>query len=100
MYKEIGHFISSRHECQINNAASQAPAGLLHPFEVPELCWDIVTTDFLTEIPTSESGFDASLVIMDNLSKRAIFAPVKKHTLHKKWHSYSKIIYSLNMEYH
>ena len=37
--------------------------------------------DFVTELPTSSSGFDAVLVIVDKLSKRALFNPTNK-TLH------------------
>lgn len=78
MYKEIEHFISFCHECQTINAASETLAGLLDLFQVPERCWDMVTTDFLKEIPTSECDFYVSLVIVDKLSKRALFATVKK----------------------
>lgn len=37
-----------------------------------------MSTDFLTEIPTTDTGFDAVLVIVDKLSKREIFQAVRK----------------------
>ncbi len=54
------------------------PAGELQPLDIPEQCWDVVTTGFPTELPESTNGFDAVLVIVDKLSKRAIFIATTK----------------------
>lgn len=78
MYEDTATFIALFHECQVNKVRNQAPAELLKSLEVPERSWDVATTDFQTELSTSDGGFDAILVIRDKLSKRAIFGSVKK----------------------
>ena len=80
MYDDITAHISSCHDYQTNKVPNQAPAGKLQPSEIPVASWDVVTTDFLTELPISAKGFDVALVIVDKLSKRAIFEALKKTT--------------------
>ncbi len=70
MVDDIARYIASCHDCQAIKIPYALPAGELYPHEVPELCWEVITTDFLTEIPTSKRGFDSILVVVDKLSKR------------------------------
>jgi hypothetical protein len=44
------------------------PLGKLYPLPVPEARWDIVSVDFIVELPDS-NGFDATMVIVDLVSK-------------------------------
>lgn len=78
MYKDITNYISMCRDCQRNKSSYQKTAGLLQPLKIPEVCWEVVTTDFLTELPETDSGFEAIIVIVDKLSKRAIFEPINK----------------------
>ncbi|GMF39305.1 unnamed protein product [Phytophthora fragariaefolia] len=53
---------------------TQKKKGLLIPIPVTKECWEVVSMDFITGLPVSE-GFDAILVAVDKLSKRAKYAP-------------------------
>ena len=44
------------------------PFGELHPLPIPEARWDIVSVNFIAELPDSH-GFDATMVIVDSVSK-------------------------------
>ena len=43
-----------------------APTGELHPLPVPENCWDIMSVDFIVELPES-NGFYMIMVIVDSV---------------------------------
>jgi len=45
------------------------------PIPIPQECWEVVSMDFITGLPESE-GFDAIMVVVDKLSKRARYRPV------------------------
>src|SRR6267154_3934069 len=51
-----------------------APIGLLQPIPIPSQPFKVVSMDFIPELPFS-NGFDNILVIMDKLTKYAIFIP-------------------------
>ncbi|GMF46067.1 unnamed protein product [Phytophthora fragariaefolia] len=53
---------------------SQKKKGLLIPIPAPKECWEVVSMDFITGLPVS-GGFDAILVTVDKLTKRAKYAP-------------------------
>ena len=50
------------------------PYGLLKQLPVPEKPWNSILMDFIQQLPAS-TGFTAILVIVDRLSKQAIFIP-------------------------
>ena len=51
-----------------------APVGLLQPIPIPSQPFEVVSMDFIPELPLS-SGFDNILVIVDKLTQYAIFIP-------------------------
>nr|GEX69263.1 putative reverse transcriptase domain-containing protein [Tanacetum cinerariifolium] len=57
-------------------AEHQRPSGLLVPPEIPVWKWDNITMDFITKLPKSPQGYDTIWVIVDRLTKLAIFAPM------------------------
>jgi Integrase zinc binding domain/Integrase core domain len=49
----------------------------LKPNEVPTNMWEIITIDFITDLPASK-GYNLLLVVVDHLSKATILAPCNK----------------------
>jgi transposase InsO family protein len=47
---------------------------LLQPLPIPEKPFEVVSMDFITELPES-NGYDSILVVVDKLTKYAIFIP-------------------------
>nr|GFD50743.1 putative reverse transcriptase domain-containing protein [Tanacetum cinerariifolium] len=52
--------------------------GLLVQPEIPEWKWDNITMDFVTKLPKSSQGYDTIRVIVDRLTKSAIFTPIRE----------------------
>ncbi|GJU18261.1 putative reverse transcriptase domain-containing protein [Tanacetum coccineum] len=44
----------------------------------PEWKWDNITMDFVTKLPKSSQGYDTIWVIVDRLTKSAIFTPMRE----------------------
>nr|GEZ60698.1 putative reverse transcriptase domain-containing protein [Tanacetum cinerariifolium] len=59
-------------------AEHQRPSGLLVQPKIPVWNWDNITMDFVTKLPKSPQGYDTIWVIVDRLTKSAIFAPVRE----------------------
>nr|GFB35404.1 putative reverse transcriptase domain, ribonuclease H-like domain, aspartic peptidase domain protein [Tanacetum cinerariifolium] len=59
-------------------AEHQRPSGLLVQPKIPEWKWDNITMDFVTKLPKSSQDYDTIWVIVDRLTKSAIFTPVRK----------------------
>lgn len=55
--------------CQRAKHVNQLPAGLLQPLETPAHPWEQTTMDLLTNLPTTETGFNAAVVFVDRLTK-------------------------------
>nr|GEW85895.1 putative reverse transcriptase domain-containing protein [Tanacetum cinerariifolium] len=45
---------------------------------IPEWKWDNITMDFVTKLPKSSQGYDIIWVIVDRLTKTAIFTPIRE----------------------
>ncbi|GKF16251.1 putative reverse transcriptase domain-containing protein, partial [Tanacetum coccineum] len=54
------------------------PSGLLVQPEIPQWKWDNITMDFVTKLPKSSQGYDTIWVIVDRLTKFAIFTPMRE----------------------
>nr|GEZ72323.1 putative reverse transcriptase domain-containing protein [Tanacetum cinerariifolium] len=52
--------------------------GLLVQPKIPKLKWDNITMDFVTKLPKSSQGYDTIWVIVDRLTKSAIFTPIRE----------------------
>nr|GEZ40616.1 reverse transcriptase domain-containing protein [Tanacetum cinerariifolium] len=55
----------------------ESDAEMLQP-EIPEWKWDNITMDFVTKLPKSSQGYDIIWVIVDRLTKSAIFTPIRE----------------------
>ncbi|GJR43482.1 putative reverse transcriptase domain-containing protein [Tanacetum coccineum] len=56
----------------------KVPSGLLVQPEIPQWKWDNITMDFITKLPKSSQGYDTIWVIVDRLTKSAIFVPMRE----------------------
>ena len=74
MSRDIKRFVTSCDICQKAKFKRHAPQGLLQPIPIPEKPFDVVTMDFIPELPTSNE-FDNILVVVDKLTKFALFIP-------------------------
>nr|GEU35458.1 putative reverse transcriptase domain-containing protein [Tanacetum cinerariifolium] len=63
---------------------SHKPSGLLVQPEIPQWKWDNITMDFITKLPKSSQGYDTIWVIVDRLTKFAIFVPLRETDPMKK----------------
>ncbi|GJR72841.1 putative reverse transcriptase domain-containing protein [Tanacetum coccineum] len=59
-------------------AEHQKPSGLLVQPKIPEWKWDNITMDFVTKLPKSSQGYDTIWVIVNRLTKSAIFVPMRE----------------------
>ncbi|GJY11724.1 putative reverse transcriptase domain-containing protein [Tanacetum coccineum] len=59
-------------------AEHQRLSGLLVQPEIPQWKWDNITMDFVTKLPKSSQGYDTIWVIVDRLTKSAIFVPMRE----------------------
>ncbi|GJW51171.1 putative reverse transcriptase domain-containing protein [Tanacetum coccineum] len=64
--------------CAKVKAEHQRPSGLLVQPKIPEWKWDNITMDFVTKLPKSSQGYDTIWVIVDRLTKSAIFVPMRE----------------------
>ncbi|GKB11059.1 putative reverse transcriptase domain-containing protein [Tanacetum coccineum] len=56
----------------------QRPSGFLVQPEIPQWKWDNIMMDFITKLPKSLQGYDTIWVIVDRLTKSAIFVPMRE----------------------
>nr|GFA04882.1 hypothetical protein [Tanacetum cinerariifolium] len=73
---DIATYVSKCLTCAKVKAEHQRPPGLLVQPRIPEWKWDNITMDFVTKLPKSSQGYDTIWVIVDRLTKSAIFTPI------------------------
>ncbi|GJY26517.1 putative reverse transcriptase domain-containing protein [Tanacetum coccineum] len=56
----------------------QRPLKLLAQPDIPQWKWDNITMDFVIKLPKSSQGYDTIWVIVDQLTKFAIFVPMRE----------------------
>ncbi|GJX81904.1 putative reverse transcriptase domain-containing protein [Tanacetum coccineum] len=78
MKADIATYVSKCLTCAKVKAEHQRPSGLLVQPEIPQWKWDNITMDFVTKLPKSPQGFDTIWVIVDRLTKSAIFVPMRE----------------------
>lgn len=74
MSRDIKLYTSTCDICQKSKPRRHAPAGLLQPIPIPSQPFEVVSMDFIPDLPYS-NGFNNILVIVDKLTKYAIFIP-------------------------
>jgi len=72
MSRYIRQYISTCDLCLRTKLIRQAPVGKLHPLWILDSRWDMLSVDFVVELPLS-SRDDAVMTVVDSVSKQAHF---------------------------
>lgn len=74
---DIKKFVKTCQTCQRMKSESLKPAGLLQPLPIPKQFFEDLSLDFITRLPKS-NGKETILVVIDHLSKYALFFSLPK----------------------
>ena len=77
--KEVKRYVEGCDACQRNKNRTEPPAGKLMPNSVPQVPWMHISADFITKLPLAQ-GYDAILVVCDQMSKMVHFIPTMEQT--------------------
>ncbi|GJR81817.1 putative reverse transcriptase domain-containing protein [Tanacetum coccineum] len=77
MKANIATYVSKCLTCAKVKAEHQRPSGLLVQPEIPQWKWDNITM-IVMKLPKSSQGYDTIWVIIDRLTKSAIFMPMRE----------------------
>nr|GFA24301.1 putative reverse transcriptase domain-containing protein [Tanacetum cinerariifolium] len=75
---DIPTYVSKCFTCAKVKIEHQKPLGLLVQPKIPKWKWDNITMDFVTKLPKSSQGYDTILLIINRLTKSAIFTPIRE----------------------
>ncbi|GJZ43046.1 putative reverse transcriptase domain-containing protein [Tanacetum coccineum] len=78
MKANIATYVSKCLTCAKVKAEHQRPLGLLVQPDIPQWKWDNITMDFVMKHPKSSQGYNIIWVIVDRLTKSAIFVPMRE----------------------
>ncbi|GJU31424.1 putative reverse transcriptase domain-containing protein [Tanacetum coccineum] len=78
MKADISTYVSKCLTCARVKDEHQRPSSLLVQPEIPQWKWDNITMDFVIKLPKSSQGYDTIWVIVDRLTKSAIFVPMRE----------------------
>ena len=56
MHADVQAYVRTCLSCQRSKARTRAPLGELQPLPPPERPWEVVTLDFITQLPESRHG--------------------------------------------
>uniref|UniRef100_A0A803TGS2 Gypsy retrotransposon integrase-like protein 1 n=1 Tax=Anolis carolinensis TaxID=28377 RepID=A0A803TGS2_ANOCA len=72
--KDVENYVNTCPVCQCSKTRREKPSVLLHPLPTPSRPWEIISADFITDLPPS-LGFTTILVVVDLFTKMAHFIP-------------------------
>ncbi|GKB66715.1 putative reverse transcriptase domain-containing protein [Tanacetum coccineum] len=78
MKANIATYVSKCLTCAKVKAEHQRPSGLLVQPDIPQWKWENITIDFVTKLPKLAQGYNTIWVIVDRLTKSAIFVPMRE----------------------
>jgi hypothetical protein len=76
-----GYYIAICLEFQKVKTEHRCPTSFLHPFPILEWKWEVVTIDYITNMPRIVKQYDSIMVVVEKMNKATHFIPVK--TTHK-----------------
>ena len=83
MTRDIRQVVSTCPICQKIKHTRHLPYGLLQPIPIPTHPFEVVTMDFIGELPRS-NGYDSIFVLVCKLTKYAFFIPCNTNLTEKK----------------
>src|ERR1700677_795106 len=70
----IGLYIEHCDLCNRTKIIRKRPISELHPMAIPHDRWDVISVDFVVELPDAH-GYNAIMNVIDTVTKRAHFIP-------------------------
>jgi transposase InsO family protein len=71
--KDVTEYVRSCDACQRAKAVRQSRSGLLRPFPPPQRKWEVISMDFVFDLPLTSHGKNGIAVVVDKLSRQAHF---------------------------
>ena len=68
MSRYIGQYVKTCDPCLWTKIQCRCPTGELHPLPTPESRWDVISVDFIVDLPDSH-GYDAVMNVVDSVGK-------------------------------
>ncbi|GKF40321.1 putative reverse transcriptase domain-containing protein, partial [Tanacetum coccineum] len=78
MKADIATYVRKCLTCAKVKAEHQRPSSLLVQPEIPQWKWDNIMMNFVTKLPKSSQGYDTIWVIVNRLTKFAVFLPMRE----------------------
>ena len=81
MSRDIKQYVRTCNACARSKAIRHKPHGQLQSLPAPQGVWKDLTMDFITDLPPAGRkghSYDAILVVVDRLSKMAMYIPTRK----------------------
>jgi len=78
MDDDIKHWIINCIKCQRIKPNLNKPKGLLQSHSIPYKPWQVISVDFITDLPRSKSNNDSIVVFVDTFSKMTKMTALKK----------------------
>ena len=75
MSRYIGQYVSTYNLYLYTKTTQHPLIGELHSFPVSKTRWDMLSVDFMVELPKS-FGYDTIITVVDSISQRAYFIPI------------------------
>ena len=77
MKEDIVNYMARCLECQQVKDEHRHLTGLLHPHAIPESKWEVISMDFIVELPLTARRHDSIFVVVDTLMKSSHFILVR-----------------------
>ena len=81
MAEDVAEFCKKCQTCQFIKGQNKVKQGLLQPLPIPDQAWDEVSMDFVVKLPTTKTGNNTIVVIVDRFTKWAYFIATKSPPL-------------------